>query len=284
MTGMYSTSIFLGSFVFLHSSRGAVDVAQIGNGSLTNNTPNGIFSCEWKDLEFSITYGPAIACVLAILVGGFQVFVGYKYQRTTLFIAGFAGAGLLTYIICLIKSSLALHYVLLITTAVGIFAGILCTTVKFVGLFTVGLSAGFCIAMGFLLGFVSVYQYHTIAVPFGVICGLAVVMAGATVWWKRVLLIISSSVFGGALIMGGIDYFIEDFWLLIYGYKRAYIMTVYGKPCVVSWIILSIWPVISVVGLLVQFLKTGRKPVSPKKGERRSYHSHVSQSLQNNIV
>ena len=209
---------------------------------------------------------------------------GYKYQRITLFIAGFAGAGLLTYVICLIKSSLALHYVLLITAAVGTFAGILCTTVKFVGLFTLGLSSGFCIAMGFLLGFVGVYQYHTIAVPFGVICGLAVVMAGATVWWKRVLLIISSSVFGGALIMGGVDYFIEDFWLLIYSYKKAYIMTVYGKPCVVSWIILSIWPVISIIGLLVQFLKTGRKPTRAKKGESRSNNRHVSRSNQNNVV
>lgn len=46
----------------------------------TNNPPNKTsdkpFSCEWKDLEFPITYGPGIACSLCILIGGFHVIVG----------------------------------------------------------------------------------------------------------------------------------------------------------------------------------------------------------------
>lgn len=42
----------------------------------SNKTSDKPFSCEWKDLEFPITYGPGIACSLCILIGGFHVIVG----------------------------------------------------------------------------------------------------------------------------------------------------------------------------------------------------------------
>ena len=46
------------------------------------NTPNGSeptpkpFSCEWKDLDFPITYGPGIASSLCVLIGGFHIILG----------------------------------------------------------------------------------------------------------------------------------------------------------------------------------------------------------------
>lgn len=35
-----------------------------------------IFKCDWKDLTFPIALGPAIACALAVILGGFELFVG----------------------------------------------------------------------------------------------------------------------------------------------------------------------------------------------------------------
>ena len=50
------------------------------NSTKTTETPNGnalkSFSCEWKDLEFPITYGPGIAASLCVLIGGFHLIFG----------------------------------------------------------------------------------------------------------------------------------------------------------------------------------------------------------------
>ena len=209
-------------------------------------------------------------------------FVGFKRQRATLFLTGFSSAAFLTYMICLIRSSLHIQYILLITAAVGIFGGILCTTVIFCGLFTSGIVAGFSLSMVFLFGLASLYQYTTLSIPIGVLVGVSVLLAGASVWWKRVLLIISSSIYGGVLIMGGIDYFIEDLRLVHHAWEKVFIKQDTGKPCFFSWIILGVWPLMVLVGLLVQFLKTGKKPPKPAKGEnhRRNHSSQNDQSFQ----
>lgn len=209
-------------------------------------------------------------------------FSGFKYQRATLFATGFSSAALLTYKICLIRSTLHIQYILLITAAIGIFGGILCTTVIFCGLFSSGICAGVCLAMAFLFGFASLYQYTSITIPISVLIGVSMIMAGANVWWKRVLLIVTSSVYGGALITGGLDYFIEDLRLLNHIWQKVLILDITGRLCFFSWIILGVWPLVVLIGLLVQFLKTGKKPPKPKKGEnhRRNRSSRNDQSFQ----
>lgn len=44
------------------------------NSNITTTTPT--VKCGWEYLTFPITLGPAIACVLAIILGGFELFVG----------------------------------------------------------------------------------------------------------------------------------------------------------------------------------------------------------------
>lgn len=196
-------------------------------------------------------------------------FSGYKYRRTTLFLVGFSGGGLLTYLICLIRSTLLVSYILLITAAVAIFLGILCTTVVFCGLFATGLGAGICLSIALLLALSNLVEYETLSIPVGVLIGVSVIMAGATVWWKRVLLIISMSVYGGGLIMSAADYFLEDFWLLDYAWRKIFLLQYRGEPCFFSWVIFGVWPLMMIIGLLVQFLKTAKKIRKPKKGEGR---------------
>ena len=112
--------------------------------------------------------------------------------------------------------------------------------------------------------------------------GASVLLAGANVWWKRVILIVTSSIYGGALIMGGIDYFIEDLRLLHHVWEKVFIMEITGRPCLFSWIVLGVWPLMVLIGMLVQFLKTGKKPPKPAKGEnqRRNRSSRNDQSFQ----
>ena len=206
--------------------------------------------------------------------------VGFKYQRITLFATGCSSAALLTYLICLERSSLAVHYVLLITAALGIFGGILCTTVIFCGLFTSGIVAGFSVAITFLFGLASLDVYQSISVPIGVLIGISVVVAGANVWWKRVVLILTSSIYGAALIAGGLDYFVEDLRLLHHVWEKVLLFEITGRLCFFSWITFGVWPLMCLIGLLVQFLKTGKKPSKPKKGEnhRRNRSSRNERS------
>lgn len=209
---------------------------------------------------------------------------GFKYLRTSLFLTGFSGGAILTFFICIEKSTLQLQYILLITVAIAIFVGILCTTVVFCGLFSSGIAAGFCISMAFLLGFSSLFDgYKTISIPIAVVISVSVILAGISVWWKRCL-IVTSSVFGAAMIMGGADYFIEDLWLLTYSLKKIFLVTVHGEPCLVSWIILGSWPLLTVIGLLVQFLKTAKKPRKPKKGESRLRPNNHQRFGDHNLV
>ena len=216
-----------------------------------------------------------ITAKVVLIMPCFFLFSGHKYQKTALFLVGFSGGALFTYVICIVRSTLLIYYILLITALIAILLGILCTTIVFCGLFAVGLGAGMCLSIAFLLAFSHLYAYETLSIPIGVVIGTSVLMAGATVWWKRVLLIISSSIYGGALIMGPVDYFVEDFWLLDYAWRKAFLVKYSGEPCLFSWIILGVWPLMSLVGLLVQFLKTGKRPPKRKKGEhhhRRHYH------------
>lgn len=176
---------------------------------------------------------------------------------------------MLTYFICIERSNLSTVYILLITGAVAIFIGILCTTVQFCGQFTCGLVAGFCISMAFLLGFASLFPgYNTISIPLGIMITISVAFAGIGVWWKRAL-IVMSSIFGGAFIAAGLDYFVEDMWLCRYSLKKIFLATTGGELCLVSWLTGGVWPLLTVIGLLVQFLKTAKKPPKPRKGENR---------------
>lgn len=56
----------------------------LANNATLNNTRNGSqpppkpFSCEWNDLNLSISYGPGIAASLCVLIGGFHIIVGEK--------------------------------------------------------------------------------------------------------------------------------------------------------------------------------------------------------------
>ena len=68
------------------------------NASLNDTkTPNGNqptpkpFSCEWKDLDFPITYGPGIASSLCVLIGGFHLILGE--DKIKMFIKPLARAG-----------------------------------------------------------------------------------------------------------------------------------------------------------------------------------------------
>lgn len=62
---------------------------------------------------------------------------------------------------------------------------------------------------------------------------------------------------GGVLATGGVDYFVEGFVLLDFTWKR--IVASDGQiTCWVTIVVLAIWPVLFIMGNLIQFVKTGK--------------------------
>lgn len=64
------------AFYWISSTAASNKTSDTTTNNGSSETSDKPFSCEWKDLEFPITYGPGIACSLCILIGGFHVIVG----------------------------------------------------------------------------------------------------------------------------------------------------------------------------------------------------------------
>jgi len=82
-----SQALILLSIVFSNFASVASS-SDINNNTLSPSTqvPNiTVFRCEWEDLKFPITLGPAIACALAVFLGGFELFVGELFETRMLF-------------------------------------------------------------------------------------------------------------------------------------------------------------------------------------------------------
>lgn len=71
------------------------------------------------------------------------------------------------------------------------------------------------------------------------------------------LTVLGTSVYGGAILAGAIDYFVEKLMMVKWVWDRITLRQS-SQPCWFSWIILSIWPGMVVFGLITQFAITGR--------------------------
>ena len=75
--------------------------------------------------------------------------------------------------------------------------------------------------------------------------------------WEKTIAILATAMIGAILLVAGADYFVEEFVLMLYIWKR--ISAKNGeKLCLYSWIVLGVWPLMFIMGSLIQFLKTGK--------------------------
>lgn len=71
------------------------------------------------------------------------------------------------------------------------------------------------------------------------------------------LTVLGTSVYGGAIMAGALDYFIEKLLMVHWVWDRVALRKSI-QPCWFSWIVLSVWPAMVVFGLITQFAITGR--------------------------
>ncbi len=183
---------------------------------------------------------------------------GYKKRRISFFLVGFVGAGILTYLVCLGESNLSSTTVILISVAGAFALSLFTTTVLHVGYFITALFAGISLGFAALTVFTTFKLFYSIAIPCVVIAAVGLVQVFITLWWRRVMLITSTSLLGATMFSGGLDYFVEGLFILKYIEQKIFYSKI-APLCWYSYIIFGVWPALFIAGMLIQFLWTGKE-------------------------
>lgn len=170
---------------------------------------------------------------------------------------GFLYASVITYVISSDHSGLSTWSVVGVALAVGVFCGLLTMFVIHCGLFLCGVSVGLDIGLTglFITSIFSTIGNHWIT--FGILVGLCLVFALMALKWQKLFTILATAIVGGALVTTGADYFVEEFVFVKYMLALISAQTV-QVLCLHSWFMFGIWPVMFMLGCLVQFIVTRR--------------------------
>lgn len=114
--------------------------------------------------------------------------------------------------------------------------------------------------------------------PLGALLGTGMLCAVMTLQWQRLFTILSTSVFGAAIMTVCADYFVEMLALAMHVYNCLRLEPAPPPLCWYSWVILGIWPTLSMMGVLVQWKLTA-EGFSHTEGERTVLISQFLQML-----
>lgn len=71
------------------------------------------------------------------------------------------------------------------------------------------------------------------------------------------LTVLGTSVYGGAIMAGSLDYFVEKFLMVKWVWDRVALKPS-PAPCWFGWLILAVWPLMVLIGIITQWAVTGR--------------------------
>ncbi|CAG9768938.1 unnamed protein product [Ceutorhynchus assimilis] len=211
----------------------------------------------------TVHYNPIIATIfgLYVVIGLVYTFAGYRFFKTTMFLTGFIFACSLVYLICLQGDLLPSYGNAAVAALAGLLFGLITMLVQYVGLFISGLHTGLLLGFAGLL----VADHITETSPKGsvwlciaVLLGSALICAIVNLYFRKGLTIIGSSLYGGAILSVTIDYFLENLSMLSWVWQRVSLKPVQPPPCWFSWMVLGSWPLLVLIGILVQSFITGR--------------------------
>ena len=91
----------------------------------------------------------------------------------------------------------------------------------------------------------------------GVLFGSALVMAVMTLSFQKAFTIFGTALYGGAVLAGALDYYVEKFAMVLWMWDRVKLEEI-NDLCWFSWLLLGVWPFMLVVGIITQTFITGR--------------------------
>ncbi|XP_043939708.1 transmembrane protein 198-like [Protopterus annectens] len=213
------------------------------------------------DLEIQRSYDiiPSIICAMCCFFGVVYCFFGYRCFKAIMFLSGLLFGSVIIFLLCykerILETQLSVEVSAGIALGIGILCGLVTMLVRSVGLFMTGLLLGLLLATATLVTMEQFYHPSTVWVPIGLLMGMAMLFAVLTLQWQKFFTIISTAVFGGATMAVCVDYFIELLVLVKYIYGRISAADP-QQLCWYSWVIMGVWPTLSILGIVVQWKLT----------------------------
>ncbi|XP_071603692.1 transmembrane protein 198 isoform X4 [Heliangelus exortis] len=215
-------------------------------------------SCQ-QEIERRYQVVPSVVCAMCCLFGIIYCFFGYRCFKAVMFLTGLMFGSIIIFMLCykerVLDTQLSVEASVGIGLGIGVLCGLVTMLVRSVGLFMVGLLLGLLLAVATLVVMEQFYHPSTVWIPIALLLGVGMLFAVLTLQWQRFFTTLSTAVFGSAIMTVTVDYFIELFLLVQYIYERIKVAP--ARPvCWYSWVILGIWPLLTALGVLVQWKVT----------------------------
>ncbi|XP_071477434.1 transmembrane protein 198-like [Diadema antillarum] len=199
----------------------------------------------------------AIVCGISFIFGIIFNFFGYRCFKAIMFLVGFILASVVSFLICQEQSSLATGANAGIALSVGLLCGLITMLIQVIGLFMTGVHMGLFLAIVVLIILEQFIHVDQLLVTIGIAFGLGVIFGLLTLKFQRTFVILATSLIGGAIVATCTDYYLELFRMVNYVYDR-FRLAESLHPCWYSWLILALWPFVSLVGIIIQFKVTAK--------------------------
>ncbi|KAK1943863.1 Transmembrane protein 198 [Phytophthora citrophthora] len=245
------------------------------------------------DSTKGIKVGGSILAVAAIAVGAVMVVMGYRLFRATLFAVGFVAGGVAVAMVVenvFDDKSWVITASWIAFVVGGLICGCIVVSLYSLGIFIAGAAAGVALAMMLnnSVGY-EIYPSHpqvvliVLCIVLGLLCGVLAIKL------EKPVLITATSLFGAAILVWGVGYFAGDFPssndLKEYASQDINGDWVYSIPDA-WWGYLAGILVLFVLGLFIQFRKTGRDGAYHKShamGRREETVQYVETGTPQNI-
>ncbi|XP_030637414.1 transmembrane protein 198 [Chanos chanos] len=204
----------------------------------------------------------SVVCSMCCLFGVIYCFFGYRCFKAVMFLTGLMFGSVIIFMLChkerVLDTQLSMEASVGIGLGIGTLCGLVTMLVRSVGLFMVGLMLGLLVGVGTLVGMeeLSSQPPRSVWVTLGVLLGLGMLFAVLTLQWQRCFTTLSTAVFGSAVITVATDYFVELFALVFYIYERVKASGERKSVCWVTWVVLGVWPVLALLGVIIQWKVT----------------------------
>uniref|UniRef100_A0A3Q2YEH1 Transmembrane protein 198 n=1 Tax=Hippocampus comes TaxID=109280 RepID=A0A3Q2YEH1_HIPCM len=223
-----------------------LDLAQLG------------LKCD-QEIERKYEIVPSVVCSMSCIFGIIYCFFGYRCFKAVLFLTGLMFGSVVIFMLCykerVMDTQLSIEASVGIGLGIGTLCGLVTMLVRSVGLFMVGLLLGLLVGVASLVVMEEFYHPRTVWVPLGILLGSGTLFAVFTLQWQRCFVTLSTATFGSAIITITVDYFIELFAMVQYIYERLKVAP--KKPvCWFTWVIMGVWPVLALLGVLIQWKVT----------------------------
>ncbi|XP_067096583.1 transmembrane protein 198-like [Osmerus mordax] len=263
----------------VHYSNFCSKMADPSSLFVTDNRGLGVHTSDLvirRNYEFIST----VICSAFLLFGLIYCFLGYRLFKMVMFLSGFVfGCSA----VCLVyhKEPVLDNHVGMVTKiginlGVGVLCGLVTMLITPLGLFLTGLHLGCLLTLANVL---VVGQYYSLApawVPLSALLATSVLCAILILQWQKLFTVLTTSVLGAFVVMMCVDHLVEMSLLARHLYNIIYQVPV-SPLCCFSWAIIGISPVLSLMGVFVQWKLTTHGLSHKDIGSRQKKQARLTQ-------